>query len=76
MPTDKISDSCIHRAVLTGIRRAGGPIYSLGRIFPADTLKREEIAAVAGCSKKAVETRLYRARAILREKLQRWLAAT
>ncbi len=32
-----------------------------------------EIAAVLGCTAKAVETRLYRARHTLREKLTRWL---
>ena len=32
-----------------------------------------EIAAVLGCTAKAVETRLYRARQTLREKLTRWL---
>lgn len=32
-----------------------------------------EIAAVLGCTAKAVETRLYRARQALREKLARWL---
>lgn len=32
-----------------------------------------DIAAVLGCTAKAVETRLYRARQTLREKLTRWL---
>lgn len=32
----------------------------------------EEIAGTSGCSPKAVETRLYRARKILREALSRW----
>ena len=32
-----------------------------------------EIAAVLGCTTKAVETRLYRARQFLRERLARWL---
>ena len=32
-----------------------------------------DIAAVLGCTPKAVETRLYRARQALREKLTRWL---
>ena len=34
-----------------------------------------EIAEALGCTTKAVETRLYRARQLLREKLARWLAA-
>lgn len=42
-------------------------------LFEYEDLSHEQIAEIAGCSKKAVETRLYRARAILREKLSRWL---
>jgi RNA polymerase sigma-70 factor (ECF subfamily) len=42
-------------------------------LFEYEDLSHEQIAKIAGCSKKAVETRLYRARAILREKLSRWL---
>jgi len=38
-------------------------------LFEYDDLSYEEIAAVLSCSKKAVETRLYRARAILRKSL-------
>ncbi len=44
-------------------------------LFEYEDLSHEQIAQVAGCSKKAVETRLYRARAILREKLSRWLTS-
>ncbi len=32
----------------------------------------EEIAGALGCTAKAVETRLYRARKLLRESLARW----
>ncbi len=39
-------------------------------LFEYEDMSYEEIAAVTGCSRKAVETRLYRARAILREKLR------
>ncbi|OJU98651.1 MAG: hypothetical protein BGO12_19910 [Verrucomicrobia bacterium 61-8] len=44
-------------------------------LFEYEDLSHEQIAKVAGCSKKAVETRLYRARALLREKLRHWLAS-
>lgn len=40
-------------------------------LFEYEELSYEEIAGVLGCSPKAVETRLYRARKILREKLER-----
>ncbi|CAN5750095.1 sigma-70 family RNA polymerase sigma factor [soil metagenome] len=39
-----------------------------------EDLSHAQIARVAGCTPKAVETRLYRARAILRERLNRWLS--
>ncbi len=42
-------------------------------LFEYEDMSHEEIAAVSGCSRKAVETRLYRARAILRENLKRLL---
>ncbi|HEY5753214.1 MAG TPA: sigma-70 family RNA polymerase sigma factor [Chthoniobacterales bacterium] len=38
-----------------------------------EEFSHQEIAGIAGCTAKAVETRLYRARAILREKLARFL---
>lgn len=38
-------------------------------LFEYEDLSHQEIAGVLGCSVKAVETRLYRARNILREKL-------
>lgn len=43
-------------------------------LFEYEDLSHEQIGKIAGCSSKAVETRLYRARQILREKLQRFLA--
>lgn len=43
-------------------------------LFEYEDLSHEQIGKIAGCSPKAVETRLYRARQILREKLQRFLA--
>lgn len=38
-----------------------------------EDLSQAEIAAIVGCSVKAVESRLYRARAQLRERLRAWL---
>jgi RNA polymerase sigma-70 factor (ECF subfamily) len=42
-------------------------------LFEYEDQSHAEIAAVLGCSAKAVETRLYRARQFLRERLGRWL---
>jgi DNA-directed RNA polymerase specialized sigma24 family protein len=36
-------------------------------------MPHDEIAVALGCLAKAVETRLYRARQTLRERLERWL---
>ncbi|MEA3208837.1 MAG: hypothetical protein QOE70_1894 [Chthoniobacter sp.] len=41
-------------------------------LFEYQDLGYEEIAATLGCTPKAVETRLYRARRSLRESLSRW----
>lgn len=42
-------------------------------LFEYEDMSYEQISAITGCSRKAVETRLYRARGILRERLKRWL---
>jgi RNA polymerase sigma-70 factor (ECF subfamily) len=42
-------------------------------LFEYEQMSHAEIANAAGCSAKAVETRLYRARGILRKKLEREL---
>jgi RNA polymerase sigma-70 factor, ECF subfamily len=43
-------------------------------LFTYEDMSYEQIATIQRCSTKAVETRLYRARALLRKKLARWLA--
>lgn len=42
-------------------------------LFEYEDLSHEEIATIVGCTSKAVEARLYRARAALRERLKHWL---
>jgi RNA polymerase sigma-70 factor, ECF subfamily len=42
-------------------------------LFNYEDMSYEQIAAIQRCSTKAVETRLYRARASLRKKLEPWL---
>lgn len=42
-------------------------------LFEYEDFSHAEIAAVEGCSVKAVETRLYRARQALEQKLARWM---
>jgi RNA polymerase sigma-70 factor (ECF subfamily) len=42
-------------------------------LFEYQDLSHAQIATIAGVTPKAIETRLYRARAILRDRLARWL---
>jgi RNA polymerase sigma factor (sigma-70 family) len=42
-------------------------------LFTYEDMSYEQIATIQRCSTKAVETRLYRARASLRKRLARWL---
>jgi RNA polymerase sigma-70 factor (ECF subfamily) len=42
-------------------------------LFEYEDMSYSQIAKIQSCSEKAVETRLYRARGILRKKLERWL---
>jgi RNA polymerase sigma-70 factor, ECF subfamily len=42
-------------------------------LFEYEDMSHERISEITGCSRKAVETRLYRARGILRERLKHWL---
>lgn len=45
-------------------------------LFEYEDMSYDQIATIQGCSAKAVETRLYRARGILRKRLERWLRAS
>jgi RNA polymerase sigma-70 factor, ECF subfamily len=42
-------------------------------LFTYEDMSYEQIATIQRCSTKAVERRLYRARALLRKKLTQWL---
>jgi RNA polymerase sigma-70 factor (ECF subfamily) len=44
-------------------------------LFEYEERSHQEIAGVLGCTAKAVETRLYRARNLLRDGLARWKAS-
>ncbi|HEY5954502.1 MAG TPA: sigma-70 family RNA polymerase sigma factor [Terrimicrobiaceae bacterium] len=45
-------------------------------LFEYEEMSYDQVAKIQGCSAKAIETRLYRARAILRKRLERWLGST
>lgn len=59
-------------AVRKGIHALPHDLRTTILLFEYEDLSYEEIAGVFGCSVKAVETRLYRARGILRETLATW----
>jgi len=61
------------RAIRDAIMSLPGDLREAVVLFEYEDLSHEQISAIAGCSRKAVETRLYRARGILRERLKRWL---
>jgi len=61
------------RAVRNAVMSLPNDLREAIVLFEYEDLSHEEIAAILGCSRKAVETRLYRARGILRERLKRWL---
>lgn len=61
-------------AVREHIQALPHPLKTVVLLFEYEDLGYAEIAKVLGCSPKAVETRLYRARRILREKLGRGMA--
>lgn len=60
-------------AVRAAIQELPDELRTAVILFEYEHLSHAEIAAIAGATPKAIETRLYRARAVLREKLTRWL---
>jgi len=61
------------RAVRAAILDLPDDLREAVTLFEYEDLSHAEIAAIARCSTKAVETRLYRARQHLRESLAKWL---
>ncbi|MEI6562525.1 MAG: sigma-70 family RNA polymerase sigma factor [Verrucomicrobiota bacterium] len=59
-------------AVRAAIHGLPHDLKTVTLLFEYQEQSHSEIAAVLGCTTKAVETRLYRARQILRERLARW----
>ena len=59
------------RCVRESVQSLPHDLKTVVLLFEYEEFSYEEIAGVLNCSPKAVETRLYRARKILREKLER-----
>lgn len=68
-PADTAERNDVAAAVKDQIHRLPHDLKTAVLLFEYEDLSHQEIAAVLRCSSKAVETRLYRARNILREKL-------
>ena len=68
-PADTAERNDVAAAVKEQIDRLPHDLKTAVLLFEYEDLSHQEIAAVLRCSSKAVETRLYRARNILREKL-------
>jgi len=68
-PAESAEREDIAGAVRDAIQTLPHDLRTAVLLFEYEDLGYQEIAAVLGCSAKAVETRLYRARKVLRDKL-------
>lgn len=68
-PRQAVECTEIAHAIQEAFLRLPEELREAMTLFVNEGMGYAEIAAVAGCSKKAVETRIYRARKILREEL-------
>ncbi len=66
-PSEAVARGELAAAVRQGIHSLPHDLKTALLLFEYEELSYDEIAAVLGCSRKAVETRLYRARNLLRE---------
>lgn len=69
-PWENAESADLAAAVRDGIQALPFDLKTAILLFEYEEMSHQEIADVLGCSPKAVETRLYRARNILREKLR------
>jgi RNA polymerase sigma-70 factor (ECF subfamily) len=71
-PADSAERHDLASAVREHIQKLPHDLKTVLLLFEYQDQGYEEIAASLGCSSKAVETRLYRARQLLRDSLSRW----
>lgn len=72
-PADNAEREDLAGAVREHVQKLPHDLKAAVLLFEYQDLGYEEIAPILKCTPKAVETRLYRARQILRESLSRWL---
>jgi RNA polymerase sigma-70 factor (ECF subfamily) len=71
-PSDSAERTDLARAVREHVQNLPHELKTAVLLFEFQDFSYEEIAATLHCTTKAVETRLYRARQLLRESLTRW----
>jgi len=69
-PSDTAEQNDTARRVKESIQSLPHDLKTVVLLFEYEDLSYDEISTVLGCTPKAVETRLYRARKVLREKLE------
>ena len=69
-PDQSILQRELTRRIQAAVQELPGDLRTAFLLFESEGQTYDDIAVIAGCSRKAVETRLYRARHMLREKLQ------
>jgi len=72
-PRSRLEEDERARAVRDAITELAPDLREALILFTYEDMSYEQIARIQRCSIKAVETRLYRARASLRKKLEPWL---
>ena len=73
-PSEAADNAEQNRAVREAVMSLPNDLREAVVLFEYEEMSHEQISAIVDCSRKAVETRLYRARGILRERLKRWLS--
>lgn len=71
-PAERAEQNELKQAVQQQIEQLPHQLRTAVLLFEYQNLTYHEVAAVLGCTPKAVETRLYRARNILRDALADW----
>jgi len=71
-PADNAAHNDLACAVREHVQALPHDLKTAVLLFEYEDLSHQEIAAVLGCSVKAVETRLHRARKLLHDSLTRW----
>jgi len=72
-PSERAVSEELAAAVRDAVHALPHDLKTVTLLFEYQDQSHGEIASTLGCTAKAVETRLYRARQILREKLARWV---